>query len=134
MKYLISCLSICFFLLIACNEPPSVAHLQKTPEEAAKAFFEALSQQNIAKASALASPSTQRQVRLFFADLNMSSEEERKEKLREIELNLKSIDCKEQGGKMMCKICCALNDAEAEVEMVQQEGKWAVQHSFGFEE
>lgn len=119
-------------LLWACNAAPNVANLQKTPEDAAKSFFQAIASKDQAKANALATEHTQKQLRLFMTDLNMGTEEERKEKEKAVQLDFKSISCQENEGKMLCKICCNPESAKAEVEMAQIDGKWFVNMSFGF--
>ena len=129
-KYLFLLLSL--LLLTACNIEPNVAGLQKTPEDAAKAFFEALSKKDQPKAEALATELTQKQLKLFLTDLKMGPDEEIAEKEKAIQLDFKSISCQENAGKMICKICCNADGAEAEVEMAQVDGKWFVNMNFGF--
>jgi len=123
-------------LFAACNNVPKVAELQTKPEDAAKAFFEALSEKNIEKAQALGTENTKRQVHLLGIYFNMSSDKDIADKKKELNLDLqfKSITCAENQGKMICKICCNGEGAEADIEMVQQDGKWFVQHDFGIKE
>ena len=126
--------SLFALLIIACNGKPNVVNLQKSPEEASKAFFEALSALDYDKAQALGTEETQTQLRYLRADLNMSSDEERAEREKELKLEVKSVNCSEANGKTTCAVCCNAEGGEASVEMVQQDGKWFVSTSFGFQD
>ena len=129
-KFLFLLLSVS--LLIGCNSKPNVAELQKTPETAAKSFFEAIGAKNQDKANALSTEFTQRQLRLFMTDMSMGTDEEKLEKEKNIKLEFKSVSCQETDGKMTCKICCNAAGAEADVEMTQVDGKWFVNMGFGY--
>jgi hypothetical protein len=121
-------------IFAACNNAPNVTASQSKPEDAAKAFFEALGEMNIEKAQALGTATTKRQLHLLGIYFNMSSEEDKASKKKELQLEFKSITCAENQGKMICKVCCNSEGAEADVEMVQQDGKWFVQRDFGIKE
>jgi hypothetical protein len=127
MKHLFLFSFLAILLFSACNSTPNVEEYQQKPEDVAKAFFEALSEQEFQKAIALGTAHTQEQVKLYATELGMAKEDEREAMIASRKLNFKSVSCTEQEGSMICKVCCNTEGAEAEAEVVQLENKWFVQ-------
>jgi hypothetical protein len=126
-----------FLLLIpfffACKNP-KVAAFQSKPEDAVKAFYEALYKLDLETASALGTDLTKRQLHLFGVLLKMSSAEDMEVKKKEVQVQLKNLSCSYKEGKMICTICCGADGKEKGVEMMLQKGKWFVHKHFGMED
>lgn len=128
-------LSFLFLILLfaACGGTPNVTEHQQSPEEAVKAFFQALSNNEFDKAAALGTEATQKQVAFYRTELSMVQDnpEERKELEARFKLDFKKLECEERQGTMTCIICCNTAGGEATVELHQKDKLWLVDTELG---
>lgn len=131
MKHLLAFSIVSILLLASCNTPPNVEEHQQKPEDVAKAFFEAMGKQEFEKAAALGTDHTKKQVKYFATELGMVKKEEQEEMMASMKLDFQSVNCADQEGSMICKICCGPDGGEAEAEVVQLQNKWFVEITLG---
>jgi hypothetical protein len=129
-KLVLSAISMFFFS--GCYQTPKVIQHQKKPEDAVKAFYEAISSRNLEKAKALSTDSTKRQLHLFGTSLIMSGDVEKDSLLKAYQLNFENIICSGSPLRMICKICCDASGREKDTELMQMDGLWFVNSDFGF--
>lgn len=123
-------LLLCFsMVIIACNEPAATD--QSSPEAAVKGLFEALKAGDFETAKLYGTTSTQESLLDFKTNLNMISDDEKKEVLAPYNMEISKVTCAEEQGQTNCELCCS-DAGEVRVEVVQQEQKWFVQMEFAY--
>lgn len=128
MRLLLS-LGIIFLLNIACETSPNIT--QNSPEEAVKGLFSALKTSDFEKAKLYCTTSTKESLTNFVTNLNMVGDDEKNELLSVYNFEISKVNCKENAGTTMCKLCCS-EESQAEIEMIQQDDKWFAQIEFVF--
>ncbi|BDS14643.1 nuclear transport factor 2 family protein [Aureispira anguillae] len=121
-------LGIAFLCCVACNRTPDIA--QNTPEEAVRGLFDALKASDFEKAKHYGTISTKESIQNFATNLKMINEEEKKALLAPFKMEISKVDCSEQEGTTICKLCCSEDDIA--IEMIQQDDKWFAQMEFAF--
>jgi hypothetical protein len=113
--------------LIGCESEQQVS--QSTAEDSIKGLFEAIKAQDFEKASLYGTANTQISLRDFVTNLNMISEEEKLKVLSPFNFEISKVECSENQGSTVCKLCCS-NDGDLSINMVKQDNKWFVQMEF----
>jgi hypothetical protein len=129
--YRLTLLFFCLHLLVSCSQNTLASSVQKSPEDALRAYYMAINELNLEKAALLATPETVRQLQLLGVYLNMSSQEEIEVKKKELIFNVKTLSCTQQGPKALCKVCCSEGSAEIEIELILENDKWFVSQHLG---
>ncbi len=113
-------------ILLALVWSGCVTYGKKTPEDAARTFFEKLNKMDFDNANKYATEATQKRLHLIRTEFNMSNAEERLLMQQNLQMSFKLLQCNEIDGQMICKVCCGADSSEATVPMVQRDGAWLV--------
>ena len=117
MKQLIIFFAI-IALLVACTADGELN--QTTPEETTRGFATAFYAGDYETAQKYCTPNAATGVLDLKTYLKMSNDEEKAEMLNSLKGEVKKIDCQTTEGTTICKVCCSLDGAEGEWEMVEQ--------------
>jgi predicted outer membrane protein len=113
-------------LLIAVSAASCGKDVQKTPEDTARYFLESLAELDFDKAATCATVAMRKQLSELHAEWKISSPTERDLFKSSLQVQIKSVECKEIDGTMTCTVCCRPDGATGSLTMQQVDGRWFV--------
>ncbi len=114
------------FFLLAVLAVGCGSDAQKTPEEAARYFLESLAELEFDKAATCATEAMRKEIQNLHAEWKISSPTERELFKSSLQVQIKTVDCKEVDGTMTCVVCCRPDGAKGDLQMQQRDGRWFV--------
>jgi hypothetical protein len=114
-------------LLAACTSDVQVT--QNTPEEAIRGLFQALKTDDFERGKLFLTNGSRESLQHFETNLKMSNKEDLAELMAPFKMEVLTVTCSENQGTTTCNICC-FNEAEASIEMMQQDDKWFAKMEF----
>ncbi len=127
---LVSSVCLLLLLMVACASEGETID-QSTAAISAKGFMQALQEKKFDTARKYCTEPAAKSIFDLETTYKMSNPEEVAELNSKYDFRVAKVDCSEQAGNTICKVCCHAEGAEAELQLVQQDQKWLVSTELG---